>query len=328
MKILYVKNNSERAKEFQLKTIIYEQDGVKYVKKQAIVPEAIKHLKKMKVNYQKLSDSIIDPKIKLAKIVNEDKDSLTFEFIDGISLENKFNDALAINKEASYEIIDEYMELLRSGFKTIEFDSTTVLTDEYRDIFSNLDFTLLDKQLCFNGISNIDLIFSNIIYKSDSIYLIDYEWTYLMNIPIDYIAYRSIHMLPSISNDLMSKHNLNLSTYSTMEDSFVNKHVISNGFHSYQSNYIKANSLTIQKIEQLNEEINNKNLYLQELLTTIDTIDKNLSYARSIVELRDQQLIDMTLKKRLQRVLKKMIPNKLLYIFENETNTKNNELIK
>lgn len=36
----------------------------------------------------------------------------------------------------------------------------------------------------------------------------------------------------------------------------------------------------------------------------------------------------MTLKKRLLRVSKKIIPNKLLNIFGHETKTKNNELTK
>ena len=44
-------------------------------------------------------------------------------------------------------------------------------------------------------------------------------------------------------------------------------------------------------------------------------------YARSIVELRDQQLIDMTLKKRLKRLLKKFMPKNLLNLFGfNDTN--------
>ncbi|SFV63031.1 hypothetical protein MNB_SV-13-1731 [hydrothermal vent metagenome] len=93
MNIHYVKNNSERNKAFQLKTIIYEENGQKIIKKQALTKEAIPHLKKMKETYEKLTASIIDPKVKLAKIIAETKDSLCFEFIDGESLESKFNHA-------------------------------------------------------------------------------------------------------------------------------------------------------------------------------------------------------------------------------------------
>jgi len=98
MKILYVKNNSERAKELQLKTIIYEENGQKYVKKQASTKEAIPHLKKMKKSYERLSDAIINPKIKLAEIIDESEESLTFEFISGVSLEKKFYDAIKVGE--------------------------------------------------------------------------------------------------------------------------------------------------------------------------------------------------------------------------------------
>ena len=75
MKILYVKNNSERAKEFQLKTIIYEEDGKKYVKKESLPAEATPHLKRMKESYEKLSKSTLNPNIEFAKIIDEDENS-------------------------------------------------------------------------------------------------------------------------------------------------------------------------------------------------------------------------------------------------------------
>ena len=188
MKILYVKNNSERAKEFQLKTVIFELNGQKFVKKQALCSEAIPHLKKMKESFEKLTASIINQKIKLAKIVDESEDSLTFEFIDGISLEKKFNETQ--NKNI---IIDEYLTLVRSGFKTTSFDSTSMVTDTFINVFGNQDYSELDGELCFSGIANIDLIFSNIILKDDSIYLIDYEWVFNINVPIEYVVFRALH---------------------------------------------------------------------------------------------------------------------------------------
>ena len=183
MKILYVKNNSERAKEFQLKTVIYEEGGQKFVKKESLRDEAIPHLKKMKESYEKLTASIVDPKIKLAKIIDESQNSLTFEFIDGISLERKFNNALKSGEAESNKIIDEYIELLSRGFKTTIFNSSTMVNDEYKKLFGDLDYSELDGKLCFDGISNIDLIFSNIIYKGSEVYLIDYEWIFNLNIP-------------------------------------------------------------------------------------------------------------------------------------------------
>ena len=41
MKILYIKNNSERNSAYQLKTLIYEEGGQKYIVKEALSKEAI-----------------------------------------------------------------------------------------------------------------------------------------------------------------------------------------------------------------------------------------------------------------------------------------------
>jgi len=329
MKILYVKNNSERAKEFQLKTIIYEENGQKYVKKQALNRESIPHLKKMKESYEKITASIINPKIKLAKVVDESENSLTFEFIDGVSLEKKFNDASHLGENAVFKIIEEYIEILNKGFKTTKFNSGTMVSDEYRRLFGELNFSDLDEQYCFDGISNIDLIFSNIIYKDEYIYLIDYEWAYSVHLPINYILYRPISMISSISNEILDHFSINTLIYHRMERHFVDKYVMNNGFYFQKDNYIKINTSIAQYIQ--NKEIHNQQLEahnlaldqeIQKAHRQIDASGDNLTYARSIVELRDKQLdlknkqLDflnqLTIKRRLKQQIKKIIPDKIL----------------
>lgn len=198
MKILYVKNNSERAKEFQLKTIIYEDNGQKYVKKEALTKEALPHLKRMKENYEKLTNSIINPKIKLAKIIDESENSLTFEFIEGVSLENKLHEALKSGEDQVREVIGDYITLISNGFRTTQFNHKMMISDTYQTLFGKIDFSKMDDALCFENISNFDLIFSNIIFKEDNVYLIDYEWIYETPLPIAYIIYRTILTEPNI----------------------------------------------------------------------------------------------------------------------------------
>ncbi|MCK5678120.1 MAG: hypothetical protein KAH72_06560, partial [Flavobacteriaceae bacterium] len=208
-----------------MKTIIYEENGQKFVKKQTMCPEALPHLKKMKDSYTKLTASIINPNIKLAKIINESEDSLTFEFIEGISLDTKYNNAKKLNTDASDKIIDEYRELLKTGFKTTIFNSADMVTNVYQELFGKHDYTELDGTLCFEGISNIDLIFSNIIFKDDNIYLIDYEWVFDCNVPLEYIVFRTLHK----DNDLHWK----------MEKHLIDKVVVNkNGFLKIQNNYL------------------------------------------------------------------------------------------
>ena len=335
MKILYVKNNSERAKAFQLKTVIYEEDGQKYVKKQALNTEAIPHLKKMKESYEKLTASILNPKIKLAKIIDETENSLTFEFIDGESLEKRFNDASGLGESAQAQILKEYISLLKNDFKTVKFDSSTMLTDTNKVLFGKLDFNDLQGEVCFDDISNMDLIFSNIIYKEDTIYLIDYEWAYMINIPIDYIVYRTISMLPP--SDKFSKYiSSHALMYHKMERHFVDKYVMKDGFYFQKNKYIKTNAQIAQHIEakeahiqELKQNLQGKEDHINELASRINiltsqvnTLGYDLSYARAIVELRDRQLDfrnnqitflnQLTIKRRLKQQIKKNVPDKIL----------------
>jgi len=329
MKILYVKNNSERAKEFQLKTIIYKEDGQKYIKKQALNKESIPHLKKMKESYTKLTASIIDPRIKLAKVIDESENSLTFEFIEGISLEKKFNIALSSSKDASLKIIEEYIDILQHGFKLTKFDNTSMISKTFKKLFGELDFSNLNQQYCFDGISNLDLIFSNIIYKDDTIYLIDYEWSYLVNVPIDYILYRPLSMISSNSNDFLDHFSINTLMYHRMERHFVDKYVMHDGFYFQKENYLKANSFIIEQVEhlklhveQLKSHLQGKEDHIQELASKMNVIGEDLSYARSIVDLRDDQIKykdeqirywkniaeSMRLSSRVKRLIKRAMP--------------------
>lgn len=315
MKILYVKNNSERAKAFQLKTIIYEENGQKYIKKQAITSEAIPHLKKMKENYTKLSHAIINSKVKVTPITDESENSLTFEFIEGESLEKKFNKA---SKSKRTELLNEYIALVNHAFKTTTYQESFSENPLYKTLLGEQDFSLLSKEKCFDGISNIDLIFSNIIYKDEEIYLIDYEWTYEVNLPVGYIIQRTLSML-SHTYELETTAPKNTLLYQKMERHFVDIYVMENGFYFQKTQYMKKNSLITKQIEQLKSHVKGKEDHIQELASKMHTIGEDLSYARSIVQLRDKQVEflsvtaqSLRLKSRIKQVIKSMIPSSIL----------------
>ncbi|CAA6819936.1 MAG: Glycosyl transferase, group 2 family protein [uncultured Sulfurovum sp.] len=334
MKILYVKANSERAREFQLKTIIYEIDGQKYVKKEAMLPEAIPHLKKMKSTYTSLHKSIQNPKIKLAKIINESETSLTFEFIEGISLASKYNAAKKRNKEQS--VLDIYYTLLQEGFKTTAFDTKTMVTEAFKQVLGDFDYSTYNGQRCFDGISNIDLIFSNIIFKNENIYLIDYEWVYDFNIPIDFAIFRALHK----HNDLHWK----------MEKHFVfNRVVGEHGFLNIHKKYQLRREDGLKNLNIKDEEIADLKTIISDKDSIISDKDRHISIqekqSQSIISDKDQHIenqsrhIDeikaefqtqvkqlsgdvehwhnvartMTFKGRIKKVIKKVIPPSLLH---------------
>jgi GT2 family glycosyltransferase len=317
MKILYIKNNSERAKAFQLRTIIYELDGEKFIKKEAITPEAIPHLKKMRENYEALSKTIINPKVKLAKIIEEHEDRLTFEFIQGESLEKKFHHATT--QEAKEQLFDAYIDVITHSFKTKKLSKSDI-TPLYKTLFTPLNFSSLEDEIAFDGVSNIDLIFSNIIYQDDNIYLIDYEWAFELSLPIAYIIHRTLEMTEDLNNEekYRSKNHF---LYLRMERAFIDTYVMQGGFYFQKHQYIKTNAHLEAHLEGKEAHIEDLKNHLEakeEEITRYDIFVKSLQRA---IELRDHQiafLFSLTDTLRLKNKIRQFIPQKLLTLLGKE----------
>ena len=255
MKVLYVKNGSERDKKFQLQTMIYEENGKRFVKKSVLCDEALPHLHKMSENYTKLSDSIINPKVKLAKIIDKDERSLTFEYIDGVSLAWKFKQVKK-NEDKVDAFTQEYIDFLKSSFKVTTFDSEKV-SDNFKEVFGNFNYSSLDGEVCFDGISNIDLIFSNIIYKDDEIYIIDYEWVFELDVPINYTIFRTFKQ-----NNLLYEYD-KLSIYKNFDLIFIEEYVCKQSFDKYNSQYAKKRITISQKVKEQEQIIQSKEQIIQ-----------------------------------------------------------------
>ncbi|RLA71961.1 MAG: hypothetical protein DRG30_07930 [Epsilonproteobacteria bacterium] len=265
MKILYVKNSSDRAKEFQLRTVISEENGQRFVKKEILCKEALPHLMKMKDSYIKLQETIISPKIKLAKIIHQTPTSLTFEFVDGISLENRLHTALQKNEEEATKIVDEYMQIINENFKTLPFDNKQY-TDEFTNIFGEPLGIDAEQEICLSHNSNIDLIFSNLIYRGEEIYIIDYEWVFDFPIPLNYIFYRGIYLL---DNDSILKRYFStqqIERFAAYEKHFLLGQVLNKqSFYQIQHHYLK-NKYTVQDEIALREkQIGDRDQHIKEL---------------------------------------------------------------
>lgn len=259
MKILYVKSNNERDKKYQLQTIVFEENGKKFVKKKALCEEAIPHLMQMKENYNTLTASIVNPNIHLAKIIKTESNSLVFEFIDGISVEQKMLEAI---KSGDQKMIDgeigSYIELLKTGFKTHSSTAQSAATPDGKQIFEDLDFTKLGDTLCFDQVSNIDLIFSNIIYRDNTVYIIDYEWVLEGSIPVNYAlfrAFRSVHDIDKLQTDRYFTDS-ELALFNTMEKRLIYFEIASaNAFYQFRENFDKMRSNLYLKKSELEKEV-------------------------------------------------------------------------
>jgi len=280
MKILYVKSNSEREKAYQLQTIIYEEDNKKYVKKRALCADALVHLKRMKTLHDTLSSAIRRPDLKVARIISESVDSLTFEFIEGVSIEERILAALKGNDTATvHREIECYRELLANGFKTKVALPEGLKTAGGRQIFEGINLSSLGERRCFDGVSNIDLIFSNIIYREDVAYLIDYEWVFEGSVPVDFALYRALRSLHDfdridISRYLAEKERL---LFDKMEKRLIYFEIMPpDSFYQYSERYKKTRKNLYEYVDSLKEEIVQLNHRLQQKEETIKSMKEEI----------------------------------------------------
>jgi len=312
VRVLYIKSNSERNKAFQLRTTIFEDDK-KYVAKEAITKEAISHIDNMFNSYNLLQESILEPKLKVVPTTKEDEKRLVFDFINGDSLEKKLKNA---TKEEQEALINEFKELLYKGFKSTTFDSKEMVNSKFKELFGELDYSELDGLPCFDGVSNLDYIFSNLIYSGDNIYLIDYEWSFNLNIPIDYILYR-VAIQSGEFKDILLESIQNSAIFHKMERHFIDSFVMRDGFYHYKHKYMKLNlpiNKKIQELEKQNSDLEERveeyAINLRRAHVELEKAGEELTYIHSVVRLKDKQIDALRLKSRVKRAVNKLLGKK------------------
>lgn len=148
--VRYARYSNDRAREYRIVTEIVERDGVPVVRKRALDEAAAGHLSNMAEAYKKLKKRYTgrDCRLSIAPArLSDDGLMLEFDYVKGISLEEMLDDCLARNDEDGFiELFKEYMERISYGEDQAE-------------------------------ITDIDMIFSNILVDGKKWTVIDYEWT-------------------------------------------------------------------------------------------------------------------------------------------------------
>lgn len=223
-KIVYSKFSNERSPEFAIQTNIIKQDDNQYrVMKVAMSEEAKKHIQKMLLWKEKLTDLFKGTILEPCHCKIED-DKAIFKYIRGKTLEQILDEYLMRGEfEFIFELIERYFSLCRCCAK-----KSFIKTDELKKIFGNVEFSE-DTKCC--SVSNVDMIFSNIIESNGKWYLIDYEWCFDFPVPLEYILYRAIHYYVNTKEereilikkgifDLLEEKERYLSQFERMEKNF------------------------------------------------------------------------------------------------------------
>ena len=185
--IIFSQYSRERLLKFQTETTLYEEKGKRYTKKRALNSEGVTHVKSMYENYILLNEQCKN--VKACKAILQ-KNEIIFEYINGNTLENLLIKAIINNNEREFfRIIDQYVQLVRGlGTESINnFKSNKEFIEIFGIQFEQEKVEVLE-------ISNIDLIFSNIIIDDNGeFYIIDYEWVFNFKVPILFVIYRSLY---------------------------------------------------------------------------------------------------------------------------------------
>lgn len=109
------------------------------------------------------------------------------EYLKGQTLQEELDRLLEKRKiEKFQKILREYMELI---LQTAE--NPFCMTEEFRKVFGDVK---LREGFYSAPVTDIDMVLSNIFIDEKGEWtLIDYEWTFLFPIPIQFVLYRILH---------------------------------------------------------------------------------------------------------------------------------------
>lgn len=176
---LFVKYNRTRKPEYQIRTSIVEEDGVRYVEKTALCPEGEAHIRSLKKKREQLAE--INPKIQVLKPVFFDGDTRArFRFLQGETMAEQLGRRIQAG-EPVQEVLKEGL-LLCLGQPDREFEKTPRFVQAFGDTpdFSDKSFS----------VSNVDGLFENLMVTDEGIWVMDYEWVFDFPIPAGYLTYR------------------------------------------------------------------------------------------------------------------------------------------
>ena len=179
--VLYAKLTKERKKQFQIRTRIIEEDGVRYAEKMALYNEGKNHVLRMVDYVSRYQLENIQPVN--CKIEN---DSIVFPFVEGKTMSSVLCETIqGGDRIAALQLLFRYRDLIyKLGEGCREFE----ISDGFIEIFGDYGDQIIGKA---GRYINIDNILENIIKTKDDYKIIDYEWFFDFLIPYDFVIWRA-----------------------------------------------------------------------------------------------------------------------------------------
>lgn len=194
--IKFIKYNSTRREEFQIKTCILEEDGCFFVEKSALKEEGILHIQSFSDKYRWLKDQNKELKVS-EPIFRNDGVTVRFKYLEGATLAERLGREIEDGKAPLTAI----REAMKQVYSVREQDIVPFqVTPEFTQVFGGIKG--LDDEAY--KVSNIDALFENMLLTSDGIYCLDYEWVFAFPIPMHFVQYRTLFYFYQKYHSLMN----------------------------------------------------------------------------------------------------------------------------
>ncbi len=197
----YIKYNRTRRECFQLKTTILGGSEKRLVEKSALTEEGKAHIRNFTSEYASLSVQHKYLKYLEGK-KRADGSAVTFPYLTGKTLSGRLLEEILGGKEP-VELIRQTIDVLLAAEEAdlVAFRGT----EEFAGVFGEKEMRALlgaedlsaeelkDTERwdipCFR-VSNIDLLFENVLLTGEGSYCLDYEWVFHFPVPLSFIRYR------------------------------------------------------------------------------------------------------------------------------------------
>lgn len=188
-------NQANRKDKYRISTKIKSSNNQKLVIKKALTPTAKKHVNNMVSTYDSFSK--IFKKADLARVKSISEYEVSFEHIEGSSLERKILLAILDNSSTSYlEDIDRFIDLVKDQ----KHDTNGLVTKNE---------------------AILDLNFDNIIVDGNKWTIIDYEWLNESPVSLDYLISRAFSYFFIRHSDIFSAYSEKIDFVGVFDDMFV-----------------------------------------------------------------------------------------------------------
>ena len=193
-RVLFVKSSIERKPCYQHHTLILENEGKCFVRKEAVSPEGRAHLMGMAENRSALADGLdTEGDIVIAPCTLNDDETVDFPFYAHKTLRDLLGESRE-DVEAFLERILDFRKALTRAYGVSAFEES----ESFRAFFGDAGAGLQGDAL---NVTDLDLNFDNVFIDEEGRYIIvDYEWVFPFKAPLSFVLYRALLVNQDMAN--------------------------------------------------------------------------------------------------------------------------------